>query len=323
MQRARAPRIQGGGGGLKRRGMWSNKGLDLAAVSTHAPHTPHTPQTPPAQLPAADAPPAAAAQRARRLALAAAGGGLLALLAAGLAWAVLAVLGDQAAQIAAPIAAAVAVALVTVPLGAVLLALRRDLERSRAQLARLDTVDPLTGVANRAHFLALSEREWARARRYGSGAALLLVDVDRFHRLCEMRGTAAGDAVLRALARHTEPTLRGADAIARFGGSQLAVWLAHADPIGALDVAERIRERIEGLQIPFDPQDLHVTVSVGVAALRPAHQSLSALVDDADAAVQAARQAGGNCVRAAPVDLGRLRKIGPSVGDNQAAGPTL
>lgn len=258
----------------------------------------------------------------RRGAAVVAAASLLVACAAALAWGLMQLAGGAGA-LAAPLAAAGAVALMALPLGWLLLTLLRQLERSRAQLARLDTIDTLTGVANRSHFLAQAEREWARARRYGSGAALLLVDVDRFHRLCESRGLAAGDAVLRALARHTEPTLRGADALARFGGAQLAVWLAHADPIGALDVAERIRERIEGLDIPFDPQDLRVTVSVGVAALRPAHQSLSALVDDADAAVQAARQAGGNCVRAAPVDLGRLRKIGPSVGDNQAAGPTL
>lgn len=239
---------------------------------------------------------------------------------AALAWGLTPLLAPLGAAAAAG-AAAVATTLVLLPLAVLLVRLGRLLERSRAQLARLDTLDTLTGVANRSHFLALAEREWARARRYGSGAALLLIDVDRFNRLCDSRGAAAGDAVLKSLARHTEPTLRGADALARFGGAQLVVWLAHADPIGALDVAERIRERIEGLEIPFEPQDLRVTVSVGVAALRPAHQSLSALVDDAEAAVQAARQAGGNCVRAAPVDLGRLRKIGPSVGDNQAAGP--
>ena len=64
-----------------------------------------------------------------------------------------------------------------------------------------------------------------------------------------------------------------------------------------------------------------MTVSVGVAGLRPAHQNLTALVADAEAAAQAARQAGGNCVRAAPIDPLRLQRIGPSVGDNQAAGP--
>jgi len=237
-----------------------------------------------------------------------------------LAWALAELLAGSGSG-AAPLAAALAVALVVLPLAVLLLKLSRALERSRRQLARLDTLDAATGVANRAHFLALAGREWSRSRRYGSGAALLLVDIDRFPRLLELRGTAAGDAVLRALAQHTEATLRGGDALARFGGSQLAVWLTHADPIGALDVAERIRERIESLDIPFGEKTLRVTVSVGVAALRPAHHGLTALIEDADAAVLAARQTGGNCVRAAPVELGPTRKIGPSVGDNQAAGP--
>ena len=104
-------------------------------------------------------------------------------------------------------------------------------------------------------------------------------------------------------------------------GAQLAVWLAQADALGALDVAERIRERTEALQIGFRQKALRVTVSVGVAALRPTHANLTALIEDAEAAVQAARQTGGNCVRAAPIDPQRLRRIGPSVGDNQAAGP--
>ncbi|MFN7724037.1 MAG: GGDEF domain-containing protein [Rubrivivax sp.] len=233
----------------------------------------------------------------------------------GLAW----LLGGGAA-LAAAVAGGVS-AVVMAPLVWALLHLVRELDRSRSQLARLDTLDPLTGVANREHFIALAEREWTRARRYGTGAALLLVDVDRFQRIPDTLGAAAGDQVLLALARHTEPTLRGADALARFGGAQMAVWLAHADPLGALDVAERIREGIEGLPIPQPHGDLHVTVSVGVAALRPAHQNLAALIEDAEAALQAAKAAGGNCVRAAPVDLYRGRTIGPSVDDNQAAGP--
>ena len=239
---------------------------------------------------------------------------------AALAWALAELLAGSGSG-AAPLAAALAVALVVLPLAVLLLKLSRGLERSRRQLARLDTLDATTGVATRGHFLALAGREWSRARRYGSGAALLLVDIDRFSRLLETRGAADGDAVLRALAQHTETTLRGGDALARFGGAQLAVWLTHADPIGALDVAERIRERIETLDIAFGEKTLRVTVSVGVAALRPAHQGLTALIEDADAAVLVARQTGGNCVRAAPVDLGPARKIGPSVGDNQAAGP--
>ncbi|MBA4175526.1 MAG: GGDEF domain-containing protein [Leptothrix sp. (in: Bacteria)] len=155
-------------------------------------------------------------------------------------------------------------------------------------------------------FMTLAEREFARARRYGTGAALLLVEIDRHNRLCQARGEAAGAAVLAELLRRTAPTLRTADVLTPFGNSQMAVFLAHADATGALDVAERIRERSEQMEVlfPETPQGLRlrVTVSAGVAHLRPAHLGLQAMIDDALDAVAAARTAGGNSVRAAPVD---------------------
>ena len=107
----------------------------------------------------------------------------------------------------------------------------------------------------------------------------------------------------------------------------MAVFLAHADATGALDVAERIRERAEQLEVPppaaaGGAAPLRVTVSAGVAHLRPAHLHLQALVDDVEDAVAAARQAGGNCVRAAPVDLGRARAAGGWRGDDRRSRPT-
>ena len=253
------------------------------------------------------------------------GGGLLlatvaAALAAGLAWG-LAELLAAFGTVAPAFAAALGMLVVLLPLAALLLKLARQLERASELLARLDTLDTLTGVANRAHFMALAEREWSRARRYGNGAAIVLVEADRFRRLAEVRGVAAGDTVLRELASATGKTLRGADALARFGSSQLAVFLAHADPTGALDAAERIRERIELLEVPWQDKHLRVTASVGVATLRPVHSSLTHLIEDAETALEAARLSGGNCVRSAPVDSTRTPIRGPSVGDNQAAGP--
>ncbi len=243
---------------------------------------------------------------------------LAAAAAAGLAWGLAELLAPLGG--AAPAAAAaIGLLLLLLPIAVLLIKLARQLERSQDLLARLDTLDTLTGVANRAHFMALAEREWARARRYGGGTGVVLVEVDRFLRLCEQRGSGAGDAVLRELAAVVAPSLRGADALARFGPSQLAVLLAQADATGALDVAERIRERAELLEVPWAEQRLRITVSSGVATLRPTHTQLGALMQDAEAALEAARQAGGNSVRAAPVDASRPASRG--VGDNQAAGP--
>ncbi|MDP1650724.1 MAG: diguanylate cyclase [Rubrivivax sp.] len=159
-------------------------------------------------------------------------------------------------------------------------------------------------------FFQLAEREWARARRYGTGVALLLVDVDRYPRLCETRGSEAGAAVLADLLRNTAAHLRGADVLTQFAAGQMAVFLAQADATGALDVAERIRERAEKLDLAWAGQPLCITVSVGVAHLRPAHPHLSALIEDAKDALAAARQAGGNCVRATPLDPGRAGRAG-------------
>ena len=240
--------------------------------------------------------------------------------AAGMAWGLselLAPLGTGAA----PLAAAIGMLVLLLPLAALLLKLARQLERSQDLLGRLDTLDMLTGVANRAHFMALAEREWARARRYGHGAGIVIVEVDRYRRICEVRGSAAGDAALRELAGVIGRALRGADALARYSSSQLVVLLAQADPTGALDVAERVREHAELLQVPWLDHHLRLTVSTGVATLRPAHLRLSALVQDAESALEAARQAGGNCARAAPVDFSRSTSRDPSLGDNQAAGP--
>jgi len=222
---------------------------------------------------------------------------------------------------AAPLAAAGGALVALLPLALLLMKLAREVERQRELLLRLGGAEAKPALPSRAQFMALIEREWARARRYGAGAAVLLVDVDRFRRLGNARGAAAADAVLQQLASHTAATLRGGDALALYGDGQFAVFLAQADPTGALDAAERIRERLEQLEISWPGQPLRATVSVGVATLRPAHQNLAALLDDAVLAAAAASQAGGNCVRSGPIDTGRLQAPGSSVDDNQPAGP--
>ena len=246
----------------------------------------------------------------------------LALLGAALAWVLVDGLPATLA-LPASLAAALGAFGAALPLAVLLAKAVLDLDRGRHLAASAGALDPVTGVSARDPFVALAEREFARSRRYGIGAALLLVDIDRFRRLVDGHDSQAGDLILREVAASTQATLRGADALARFGHAQLAVFLAHADPLGALDVAERVRERIEGLEIVWREQRLRATVSVGVVLMRPAHLSLQAVIDDAEAALGAARHAGGNCVRAAPVDPRRLPQPGsrgPSVDDNQAAG---
>lgn len=216
------------------------------------------------------------------------------------------------------LASAAGVLFAVLPLAALALGFARLPQAPRAEAA-LTVPAPapaavgLHGVTlSHEQFTELVGREWARARRYGTGAALLIVEIDRYERLVDALGEGAGEKVLAQVIGSTALSLRGADALTRRGPGQMAIFLAHADPTGALDVAERIRERAEQMEVALAPRRVRFTVSVGVAHLRPAHLHQQALLEDVVDAVAAARQVGGNCVRAAPVELGPPAKPGPA-----------
>jgi diguanylate cyclase (GGDEF)-like protein len=173
-------------------------------------------------------------------------------------------------------------------LGYLLLRLVQHMDRTHGSVLRHATEDQLTGTLNRRYFLDLVEREWSRARRYDMSCALLLMDVDHFKRVNERFGHRCGDRVLREIADLSQETLRQADVLARFGGEEFIIFLPHTDPLGALDVAERIRERVEALQLAWNGDD----------ALHLEHLTLDQLIHDADDALAVAKSAGRNCVRA-------------------------
>lgn len=201
--------------------------------------------------------------------------------------------------------------MLTPPLGGLVLSLVYHLERARQQLNQLTTTDELTGMNNRRQFSALAEREWARCHRYDADAALLLIDADHFNRVNERHGRLCGDALLREIARVIALSLRQADVPARFGGETMIVLLPQTDPLGALDAAERIRVQVGQVRLDWHGVSVGATVSVGVASLGHSHMSLDALIHDADCALHAAKEAGRNCVRAAPIQPKRSGESHP------------
>ncbi len=167
--------------------------------------------------------------------------------------------------------------------------------------AQASARDALTGAYTQQHFVAAADREWSRIRRHGEDAALLMVDVDHFKRLNDEHGMPAGDAMLVEITRLASSTLRPYDLLSRFGGGVLVVYLPHTDPLGALDVAERIRERVASLRLGWQGKSVKATISVGVAGVGSGHAGLDAVIGDAGAALREAKSAGRNCVRAAPI----------------------
>lgn len=215
------------------------------------------------------------------------------------AQAIISLLGEGSRFVAVVSASTLAL-LLTPLLGAMLLRLVFQLELARQKVGVLATHDELTGVPNRRHFMAVAQREWERARRYGNDAALLLIDADHFKGINDHHGHLCGDELLRRIALVAGGSLRQPDVLARFGGAQWVVFLPQTDPLGALDVAERIRVQVQALRVPWQGLEVGTTVSIGVAPLRLELPTLEWMIHEADSALGAAKADGRNCVRTLP-----------------------
>jgi diguanylate cyclase (GGDEF)-like protein/PAS domain S-box-containing protein len=182
-------------------------------------------------------------------------------------------------------------------------AISRDITEQKNLENRLETLaieDSLTGLANRRRFDERLAEEWGRAYRNRSSIALLMIDVDRFKAYNDEYGHPAGDACLRAVARIIAGEVnRTVDLAARYGGEEFAVLLPNTDAAGCARIGERIRQAIHaaGLVHAAGGPTGWVTVSVGGAACRPILErsaGLGALVEAADRALYAAKEAGRN-----------------------------
>ncbi|MEW6164718.1 MAG: diguanylate cyclase [Pseudomonadota bacterium] len=145
--------------------------------------------------------------------------------------------------------------------------------RQRRLLEQLALRDGLTEIPNRRRFEEVYVQEWRRCLRAGSPLSLLVADIDHFKLFNDSRGHAAGDEVLKRIARTIQATLRRAgDFAARYGGEEFAILLPGAVAEGAKAIAEQIREQVERLAIPHaeSPVAPYVTISIGGATLVPA-----------------------------------------------------
>jgi diguanylate cyclase (GGDEF)-like protein len=176
-----------------------------------------------------------------------------------------------------------------------LLRARRTIDLQRGELERSATVDPLTGVASRGAILERLRIEVAQARRYRHPLAIVLLDVDRFGEINEAYGIAGGDAVLREVALRMRLRVREADALGRSGSDGFLATLPHTDGAGAATFADALRIRVGLRPIRIGDSEMKVTVSIGVATMRPGEDlDLDGLLARVGEALDSAQSAGGN-----------------------------
>ena len=158
------------------------------------------------------------------------------------------------------------------------------LERAR-QMEQMATVDDLTGLFNRRHFFERSQFEFQRAQRYQRPLSVLMLDVAGLKQMNTRYGHAAGDEVLRAVARACNRSLRESQFVGRYGGDEFVVLLPECNPAGAERVTERLRAQVSKLAVAIDSLTgpLTPSIDVGSALLTPDCPDLPTLVGRAEA----------------------------------------
>jgi len=172
-------------------------------------------------------------------------------------------------------------------------------ERSEAASRVAANTDPLTGIANRAAFMAGAERVLQRCRHDGAPVAVIMFDLDRFKLVNDTHGHAVGDAVIRKFCEVIAAALRPNDVFGRMGGEEFAAILPGSS-IEAADIrAERIRVSFsENCRIIAD-RHVNATVSGGVSVSVNAELSLKSLLEYSDDALYRAKTGGRNRIKRA------------------------
>jgi diguanylate cyclase (GGDEF)-like protein len=175
----------------------------------------------------------------------------------------------------------------------------QDVELARREAEEQSRHDPLTNLFNRRYFSDVLELELESARYTQTPLAVMMLDLDLFKRINDTHGHATGDEVLRTVAKEITAGVRRRDVACRYGGEEFAILLVHSDVDAAHCTANRLLESIAAARVEAPEDLLAVTASIGIAVHDPggADADGSTLLERADQALYAAKQAGRNrCV---------------------------
>ncbi len=175
--------------------------------------------------------------------------------------------------------------------------LLHELEVAERKLRQLASKDSLTGLGTRRHFLELAEWAMEKSRRSGQPTSMLMMDADHFKQINDTFGHAVGDRVLVAIGQVIQNVCRTADLAGRYGGEEFSILLPTTPAAMAVAVAERLRSTVEAEVAQLAGLEQAVTVSIGIATSDAGKTHLPQLIEQADAAMYAAKHAGRNCVR--------------------------
>ena len=181
------------------------------------------------------------------------------------------------------------------------------------RVERMARHDGLTGLLNHAAFQSRLNQMFDEARISGHDLSLVIADLDHFKQVNDRYLHQGGDHVLKSVADLWRRLIPAPAVAARYGGEEFVFVLPNTDLREAANHAEVLRNALEFAAIEFEGTPLRVTASFGVATLSLQSDSAAALVRQADTALYAAKRAGRNCVRIAPIHMANESEV-PSDG---------
>lgn len=177
-------------------------------------------------------------------------------------------------------------------------AIKIDLAQAHEQINKMATIDGLTNLANHRTFQHAFNVMLNRAQRRSGPLCLILCDIDYFKRINDTYGHPFGDQALKIIANTLAETVRKVDLVARYGGEEFAIILEDSDEYGGLEMAERIRSKVEALSLHKNNDTVNITISLGLATFPNDGDKKSLLIDRADQALYKAKAGGRNCIKA-------------------------
>ncbi len=177
---------------------------------------------------------------------------------------------------------------------------KKEIEYRRSQQEHFEVLaftDALTGAVNRHHFNKVLAEEISQANYEHKDLSILLLDIDYFKNINDSFGHGAGDEVLIMFYKVCRDAARSDDVVARIGGEEFVIVLPKTDAMRAYQFAERLREKIQQLDIVIDDNNIKLTVSIGVSQwVKGAFSCPEEFVADADKLLYQAKKQGRNKV---------------------------
>jgi diguanylate cyclase (GGDEF)-like protein len=157
--------------------------------------------------------------------------------------------------------------------------------------------DHLTGLFSKRHFINQLESYFDLSMRYKQPLSMVLLDIDHFKRINDNYGHPMGDMVLRDLSKIIQQNIRKASSAYRYGGEEIAILLPNTNIQGAINMAERLRKKIEGHRVITQKgNSLKVTASLGVAEYKETMNCYQDFINESDKALYMAKEKGRNRV---------------------------